>query len=120
LEEKCPQWQASGDQERRFGSSPPAAPIQSASTSKEDHWNCLPAELQGELVEKSRRGKVFYGCDQYPNCDFTAWNKPINKPCPQCGAGYLLEKTTKKQGTIHYCNVETCDFKEAVELVETV
>ena len=82
---------------------------------------CPKPSCKGELVEKkSRRGKVFYGCDQYPNCDFTAWNKPINKPCPQCGAGYLLEKTTKKEGTIHYCNVETCDFKEAVELVETV
>jgi len=82
---------------------------------------CPKPNCKGELVEKkSRRGKVFYGCDQYPNCDFTAWNKPINKPCPQCGASYLLEKTTKKQGTIHYCNVETCDFKEAVELVETV
>jgi DNA topoisomerase-1 len=82
---------------------------------------CPKPACKGELVEKkSRRGKIFYGCDQYPNCDFTAWNKPINKRCPQCGAGYLLEKTTKKQGTIHYCNVETCDFKEAVELVETV
>jgi DNA topoisomerase-1 len=83
--------------------------------------SCPKPNCKGELVEKkSRRAKVFYGCDQYPNCDFTAWNKPINKPCPQCGAGYLLEKTTKKQGTIHYCNAETCDFKEAVELVETV
>ena len=82
---------------------------------------CPKPNCKGDLVEKkSRRGKIFFGCDQYPNCDFTAWNKPINKPCPQCGAGYLLEKTTKKQGTIHYCNVETCDFKEAVELVETV
>jgi DNA topoisomerase-1 len=83
--------------------------------------SCPKPGCKGELVEKkSRRAKVFYGCDQYPNCDFTAWNKPINKPCPQCGAGYLLEKTTKKQGTIQYCNAETCDFKEAVELVETV
>jgi DNA topoisomerase-1 len=82
---------------------------------------CPKPNCKGELVEKkSRRAKVFYGCDQYPNCDFTAWSKPINKPCPQCGAGYLLEKTTKKQGTIHSCNVKTCDFKEAVELVETV
>ncbi|MGH9429762.1 MAG: type I DNA topoisomerase, partial [Terriglobia bacterium] len=69
---------------------------------------CPKPNCKGELVEKkSRRAKIFYGCDQYPNCDFTAWNKPINKSCPQCGAGYLLEKTTKKQGTIHYCNVET-------------
>jgi DNA topoisomerase I len=82
---------------------------------------CPRPNCKGELVEKkSRRGKVFYGCDQYPNCDFTAWNKPINKPCPQCGSGYLLEKTSKKQGTIHYCNAETCDFKETAELVEAV
>lgn len=81
---------------------------------------CPQPACKGELVErKSRRGKIFYGCDQYPNCEFTAWNKPVSKPCPQCGAGYLLEKTTKKQGTIHYCNAETCDYKETVELVET-
>ncbi|MBM3803024.1 MAG: type I DNA topoisomerase [Acidimicrobiia bacterium] len=82
---------------------------------------CPKATCKGELVEKkSRRGKVFYGCDQYPACDFTAWYKPVNKPCPKCGAGYLLEKTTKRQGTIHSCNSETCDFKEAIELVEVV
>jgi DNA topoisomerase-1 len=81
---------------------------------------CPQPGCKGELVErKSRRGKVFYGCDQYPNCQFTVWNKPISKSCPQCGAGYLLEKTTKRQGTIHYCNAEACDYKEAVELVET-
>ncbi len=80
---------------------------------------CPQPSCKGELVErKSRRGKIFYGCDQYPKCEFTAWNKPVSKPCPQCGARYLLEKTTKKQGTFLYCNVETCDYKEAVELVE--
>lgn len=82
---------------------------------------CPRPGCKGELVEKkSRRGKIFYGCDQYPTCSFTAWNKPVNKPCPQCGARYLLEKTTKKQGTLHYCNAETCDYQEAVELVEAV
>jgi DNA topoisomerase-1 len=81
---------------------------------------CPRVGCTGELVEKkSRRGKIFYGCDQYPKCEFTTWNKPISKPCPQCGSGYLLEKVTKKQGTIQYCNVETCDYKETIELVET-
>ena len=81
--------------------------------------SCPRPDCKGELVEKrSRKGKTFYGCDQYPNCDFTAWNKPISKPCPQCGAQYLLEKTTKKQGTVQYCNNESCDYKESVELVE--
>ncbi len=80
---------------------------------------CPQPACKGELVErKSRRGKIFFACDQYPNCQFIAWNKPINKSCPQCGAGYLIEKTTKKQGTIHYCNAETCDYKESVEFVE--
>jgi DNA topoisomerase-1 len=80
---------------------------------------CPRPDCKGELVEKkSRRGKIFFGCDQYPNCDFTAWNRPIAKPCPQCGARYLLEKTTKKTGTLHYCNAENCDYKESVELVE--
>ena len=80
---------------------------------------CPRPDCKGELVEKkSRRGKIFFGCDQYPNCDFTAWNRPIAKPCPQCGARYLLEKTTKKAGTLHYCNAENCDYKESVELVE--
>ena len=40
----------------------------------------------GDVVErKSRRGKVFYGCANYPKCDFTLWNKPILEPCPKCG-----------------------------------
>lgn len=80
---------------------------------------CPEPNCKGELVEKkSRKGKVFYGCDQYPKCKFTLWNKPINKTCPQCGAGFVLEKATKKQGTIHYCSSESCDYKEAVEFVE--
>ncbi len=80
---------------------------------------CPQPNCRGELVErKSRKGKIFFGCDQYPKCEFTAWNKPISRSCPQCGATYLLEKVTKKEGTLHYCNSEACDFKENVELVE--
>jgi DNA topoisomerase I len=79
---------------------------------------CPKPGCSGELIEKkSRRGKVFYGCDQYPSCDFTVWQKPIAQACPQCAAPYLLEKTTKKQGTIRYCNSEECDYKETVPQV---
>ena len=40
----------------------------------------------GDIVErKSRRGKVFYGCANYPKCDFTLWNRPVPEPCPKCG-----------------------------------
>ncbi|MEW5976579.1 MAG: type I DNA topoisomerase [Acidobacteriota bacterium] len=80
---------------------------------------CPEANCKGELVEKkSRRGKIFYGCDQYPSCRFVTWNKPINRTCPQCGATFVLEKTTKKQGTVVYCNSESCDYKESVEMAE--
>ena len=77
---------------------------------------CPKSGCGGELIERrSKRGKVFYGCSSYPDCDFVLWNKPIPEPCPSCGASYLVEKTTKKEGTIRYCNEETCDYKVAVE-----
>ncbi|QQS31790.1 MAG: type I DNA topoisomerase [Acidobacteriota bacterium] len=66
----------------------------------------------GEIVvKKSRRGKVFYGCGNYPKCDAVFWDKPVAESCPQCSAPFLLEKTTKKEGTIRYCQNEECDYK---------
>ena len=77
---------------------------------------CPHPDCGGEIVErKSRRGKTFYGCDRYPKCRFVLWNKPIKKACPQCDAGFVLEKTTKKQGMLHYCHDESCDFRESAE-----
>lgn len=66
----------------------------------------------GELVvKKSRRGKVFYGCSRYPDCDSVYWDKPVTEKCPECGAPFLLEKTTKRQGTFRYCAREECGFR---------
>jgi DNA topoisomerase I len=51
---------------------------------------------EGDIVEKkARRGNFFYGCSEYPKCDFTANYKPVDKKCPECGSPYLLEKTLK-------------------------
>jgi DNA topoisomerase I len=67
----------------------------------------------GEIAaKKSKRGKVFYGCTNYPKCDAVYWDKPVSEPCPQCNAPFLLEKTTKKDGTTRYC--EKCDYKTSV------
>ena len=67
----------------------------------------------GAIVErKSRRGRLFYGCANYPSCDFVLWNRPILRACPKCKAPFLLEKTTKRDGTTIFCNNEACDFKE--------
>jgi DNA topoisomerase-1 len=46
------------------------------------------------------------------------WNKPLAEQCPKCGSPYLLEKTTKREGTVHYCNEETCDYKIPVETTD--
>jgi DNA topoisomerase-1 len=65
----------------------------------------------GDVAErKSRRGKVFYGCVNYPKCDFTLWNKPIAEPCPKCGAAFLTEKITKRHGRQLICATEGCDY----------
>ena len=74
----------------------------------------------GEVVErKSKRGKFFFGCSNYPDCDFVLWNRPIVEKCPKCGAPFLVEKTTKKHGRQILCNNEECDYVRSEELVET-
>lgn len=68
-----------------------------------------PKCKNGEIVERrSRKRRIFYGCDQYPNCDFVSWDKPINRPCPTC-EGLLVERKTKQKTTIKCTN---CDFIE--------
>jgi DNA topoisomerase-1 len=75
---------------------------------------CPKTGCAGELVERrSKRGKVFYGCSRYPDCDFVSWNRPVAQKCPKCGSPYLLEKTTKREGAIRVCPNEDCSFKEA-------
>ncbi|HET6646172.1 MAG TPA: type I DNA topoisomerase [Pyrinomonadaceae bacterium] len=73
--------------------------------------SCPREGCVGELVvKKSKRGKTFYGCSQYPTCDAVYWNKPVKEQCPNCQAPFLLEKTTKKDGTFRYCANEECGY----------
>ncbi|UJF35333.1 type I DNA topoisomerase [Paenibacillus hexagrammi] len=68
-----------------------------------------PTCHEGKIVERrSKKGRVFYGCDRYPECDFVSWDKPVSKPCPQCSS-MLIEKRSKS-GATHQCI--QCDFKE--------
>lgn len=77
---------------------------------------CGKEGCSGEIVErKSRRGKVFYGCSRYPDCDFVLWNKPVPNPCPLCNAPFTVVKTTKRSGTVRFCNNEDCKFKESLD-----
>ncbi len=60
---------------------------------------CLEDGCNGQIVEKrTRKGKVFYGCDRYPDCKFALWQKPVAHPCPECGAKYMIFKETKAKG----------------------
>jgi DNA topoisomerase-1 len=79
--------------------------------------SCPRPGCKGEIVvKKSKRGKAFYGCSEYPNCNVVYWDKPVLETCPQCNAPFLLEKTTKKQGTFRYCANEDCGYRSnAVE-----
>ena len=62
-----------------------------------------PLCKDGELVEKrARKGNTFYGCSNYPKCDFTSAYKPVAEQCPECGSPYLLEKNLKA-GTFLVC-----------------
>ena len=66
---------------------------------------CDCPNCDGKIVEKkSRKGKVFYGCNHYPKCKTAYWDKPIDKKCPECG-----EMLTEKNGTV---KCSSCDYKE--------
>lgn len=54
---------------------------------------CPEETCSGELVEKkSRRGRLFYACNRYPECKYAVWNRPVDKTCPRCGFPILVEK----------------------------
>ncbi|MGA9478365.1 MAG: type I DNA topoisomerase [Desulfobacterales bacterium] len=75
---------------------------------------CPVKGCDGELIEKtSRRGKIFYGCNRFPTCDFATWDKPVNKVCPGCGAGFMVLKTTKKEGSFLACLNQECGHRES-------
>jgi DNA topoisomerase I len=76
---------------------------------------------EGEVVERrSKRGKTFYGCNRWPECNFVAWGKPVPEKCPECGSPYMIEKWLKA-GTFWQCPNAECKHKQpAPQPVETV
>ena len=65
----------------------------------------------GRILEKqSRKGRRFYGCENYPECEFVSWDLPVNEPCPQCGALMVL-KRSRKNGTQKVCTNPQCNYR---------
>ena len=68
----------------------------------------------GEIIQrKSKYGKIFYGCNKYPDCDFVLWNEPTGDVCPDCGS--LLVKKVLKKGTFVECSSKTCKYSKELE-----
>ena len=65
------------------------------------------------VVRKTKRGRKFYGCSQYPKCDFVSWDPPIKEPCPECGS-YMVEKNNRGKITI-VCSNNECKYKKEKE-----
>lgn len=65
---------------------------------------CPRNGCDGRIVARtSRRGKVFYGCNQYPKCDFVAWAPVVNRPCPECSEPWMVFKDYKRTGPTLKC-----------------
>lgn len=71
----------------------------------------------GQIVQRrSKRGRSFYGCTNYPTCNFSAWQRPVAKTCPQCQTPYLLEKRGKNDANITLsCPSKACDYSEQAD-----
>ncbi len=74
---------------------------------------------EGDIIERrSKKGKTFYGCNRYPECDFVAWGKPVAEKCPECGGSYLIEKFLKA-GPVAQCPNSECKYKKPLEVQAT-
>lgn len=68
----------------------------------------------GDIVERrSKKGRLFYGCGNFPNCNFVTWNRPIDEKCPVCGE--LLSKKNRKNDTVIQCSNKECKYKRVEE-----
>ncbi len=72
---------------------------------------CPQEGCGGALVQRrTKKGRIFFGCNNYPNCRFALWERPIPQACPQCGAAFLVEKR-RKDGVKLVCKQEGCDYQ---------
>ena len=63
----------------------------------------------GDILERrTKTGKIFYGCSNYPECDFSSWDKPANRTCEICGS-IMIERYTKDKKVIYKCSNNSCE-----------
>ena len=118
LDEKCPKCDSNLVlKQGRFGEFTACSSYPTCKYVKQKSTGLVCPKDGGDVVErKSKRGKVFFGCANYPDCDFVLWNRPVLEPCPQCGEKFLIEKITKRHGRQLLCHKEDCDYVRSEEL----
>ena len=73
----------------------------------------------GDIIERrSKKGKLFWSCSNFPKCRFASWYKPVLKKCPQCNADFLFEERLKGGAIILQCHKKDCGYKEEVNQLE--
>ena len=66
------------------------------------------------LVKRSKKGKKFFGCSNYPDCDFVSWNEPVKDKCEECGS-YMVLKYSKTKGKYVQCSNSECGNIKIIE-----
>ena len=76
---------------------------------------CPQCQSGDILKRKSRNGKIFYSCSEYPKCSYALWDAPVNEACPQCQWPILTIKNTKRRGAEKVCPQKECDYATPYE-----
>ena len=75
-----------------------------------------PADGGGLVERRSKRGKTYFTCANYPNCKFLLWYRPVAEPCPKCGAPFLVQKGGGRgRGPVLACGREGCHYRKSAE-----
>ena len=119
---KCPKcesdlWVRTGKYGKFIGCSsyPKCKHIESLEQPTNTGVECPQCKKGEILTRKSRRGKIFYSCSEYPSCDYALWNEPVKEACPDCEWPILTIKTTKSRGAEKVCPQKGCGYSEKVE-----
>ena len=119
LEEKCPA--CDSNMVQKFGRFGEFVACSNYPTCKHVKQKTIgvkcPQCSEGDISERrSKKGKTFFGCTRYPECDFVAWAKPVDEKCPDCSSPYMVEKFLKA-GPVLQCPNGECKFKRVLEAV---
>ena len=119
LEEKCPA--CDSNMVQKFGRFGEFVACSNYPTCKHVKQKTIgvkcPQCSEGDISERrSKKGKTFFGCTRYPECDFVAWAKPVDEKCPECSSPYMVEKFLKA-GPMLQCPNGECKFKRVLEAV---